>query len=71
MIVESEIREQSYIQRLSELEQQLQRELQKVKVKSEKPVEDQSEKIELLTKSMDNLVLEQENLQSLLNERVS
>ena len=54
------------MQRLSELEQQLQRE----KAKTVKPVEDQSEKIEMFTKSMDNLVLEQENLQSLINEKV-
>ena len=66
IIKDSEIREQSYIQRLSELEQQLQKE----KAKEIKPV-DQSEKIEMLTKSMDNLVLEQENLQSLLNEKVN
>lgn len=66
MIADSEIREQSYIQRLSELEQQLQRE--KTKIVPE--VEDQSGKIEMLTKSMDNLVLEQENFQSLLNEKV-
>ncbi|XP_001601237.1 golgin subfamily A member 2 [Nasonia vitripennis] len=64
-IADSEIREQSYIQRLSELEQQLQRE----KTKSVPEIEDQSEKIEMLTKSMDNLVLEQENFQSLLNEK--
>ncbi|XP_058795718.1 golgin subfamily A member 2 isoform X2 [Phymastichus coffea] len=64
-IEESEIREQSYIQRLSELEQQLQRE----KSKTVPPVEDQSEKIAILTKSMDNLVLEHENLQSMLNEK--
>ncbi|XP_014206904.1 golgin subfamily A member 2 [Copidosoma floridanum] len=64
-INDSEVREQSYIQRLSDLEQQLQRE----KNKPIKPIEDQTEKIDLLTKSMDNLVLEQENLQSLLNEK--
>jgi hypothetical protein len=51
---------------LSELEQQLQKE----KAKLVKPSEDQTQNIETLTKSVDNLVLEQENLQSLLNEKV-
>ncbi|KAJ8679773.1 hypothetical protein QAD02_015560 [Eretmocerus hayati] len=66
VIVDSEIREQSYIQRLSELEQHLQKNQKDV---VEKPQEDHLERIEMLTKSMDNLVLEQENLQSLLNEK--
>ncbi|KAL7300872.1 hypothetical protein TKK_0006427 [Trichogramma kaykai] len=70
-IVDSEIREQSYIQRLSELELHLQKEKDKIQAeeKISQPFEDQSAKIEMLTKSMDNLVLEQENLQSLMNQK--
>ena len=68
--MESEIREQSYIQRLSELEVQIQKEREEEK--PQQPlIQDQSEKIDMLTKSMDNLVLEQEHLHSVLNEKVT
>lgn len=65
---ESQEREQSYIQRLSDLELQLQRERERAD--SAQPTEDHKERIEVLTRNIDNLVLEQENLQLALSAKV-
>ncbi|KAK0090113.1 hypothetical protein PV325_002945 [Microctonus aethiopoides] len=60
-------REESLIQRLSLMEQHYQREKQKVD--SLLPLKDHEEKISHLTKSMDSLVLENDNLQRALHEK--
>lgn len=61
-------REQSYVQRLSELEQQLQREKEKVEnLSSLQPGKDQ---VDNLLKSIDELTLEQERFHITLSEKV-
>ncbi|XP_066595608.1 golgin subfamily A member 2-like isoform X2 [Prorops nasuta] len=67
LIEDLEIREQSYIKRLSDLEQQLQRE--KEKVDSLLPLESHREKIESMTRTIDELTLQEERLQMLLIEK--
>lgn len=67
-ISEFESREESYIQRLSDMEQHLQRE--RSKSESLMPTEDYQGRIDILTKNIDHLVLEQESLQAALNSKV-
>uniref|UniRef100_A0A0C9RFM4 Golga2 protein n=1 Tax=Fopius arisanus TaxID=64838 RepID=A0A0C9RFM4_9HYME len=62
-----EQREESFVQRLSVMEQQYQREKQRVETLL--PLEAHEEKISHLTKSMDALVVEHEGLQSTIRER--
>ncbi|XP_015108705.1 golgin subfamily A member 2 [Diachasma alloeum] len=66
-IGESEKREESLVQRLSVMEQQYQREKQRVE--SLLPLEAHEEKINHLTKSVDVLVVENETLQSSIREK--
>lgn len=67
-ISESKIREQSYVERLSDLEIQLQREKSRTTQPEEKK---HSEEIEILTKTINNLVEERKNFELLINERAS
>ncbi|XP_054012091.1 golgin subfamily A member 2-like [Hylaeus anthracinus] len=60
-------REESYVQRLSELEQQLQQE--KEKLENLLPLQDRKEQIDNLLKSVDELTLEQERLHIMLSEK--
>ncbi|XP_063983451.1 golgin subfamily A member 2 [Diachasmimorpha longicaudata] len=66
-ILENEKREESLVQRLSVMEQQYQREKQRVE--SLLPLEAHEEKISHLTKSMDALVVENETLQVNIREK--
>ena len=68
-IIEHELREKSYIQRLSEMEQQLQREREQIE--SLKPLLDSKDRIEILTRNIDNLVMEQESHQHAMSLKVS
>ncbi|XP_078034982.1 golgin subfamily A member 2 [Augochlora pura] len=62
-------REQSYVQRLSELEQQLQKE--KEKLENLLPLQDRQNEMNNLLKSIDELTLEQERLHITLSEKDS
>ncbi|XP_012279580.1 golgin subfamily A member 2 isoform X2 [Orussus abietinus] len=64
-----EVREQSYIQRLSFLEQQLQRERERAD--SSTSVENYKEQVDALTKNVEELTMVQNNLQDALNEKDS
>ncbi|XP_076638697.1 golgin subfamily A member 2 [Colletes latitarsis] len=64
-----QLREQSYVQRLSELEQQLQQE--KEKLENLLPLRDRKEQIDNLLKNIDELTLEQERLHITLSEKDS
>ncbi|XP_051166887.1 golgin subfamily A member 2 [Leptopilina boulardi] len=64
-IEELEAREKDYVQKLLQMEQQLQHEREQVE--SFKPLLEH--KVEMLTKNIDNLVLEQESLQLALNQK--
>lgn len=61
-------REQSYVQRLSELEQQLQQEREKLE--SLLPLQDSTDKIDNLLRNIDELQLEQERFHIILSEKV-
>ena len=61
-------REQSYVQRLSELEQQLQQEREKLE--SLLPLQDSTDKIDNLLRTIDELTLEQERFHIILSEKV-
>ncbi|XP_034945665.1 golgin subfamily A member 2-like [Chelonus insularis] len=60
-------REESFVQRLSNMEQQYQREKQRAE--SLLPLQDSENQIKHLTQSMDSLVLEHETLQGTLREK--
>ena len=62
-------REQSYVQRLSELEQQLQQEREKLE--SLLPLQDSTDKIDNLLRNIDELTLEQERFHIILSEKDS
>ena len=62
-------REQSYVQRLSELEQQLQQEREKLE--SLLPLQDSTDKIDNLLRTIDELQLEQERFHIILSEKDS
>ena len=62
-------REQSYVQRLSELEQQLQQEREKLE--SLLPLQDSTDKIDNLLRNIDELTLEQERFHIVLSEKDS
>ncbi|XP_076665638.1 golgin subfamily A member 2 [Andrena cerasifolii] len=62
-------REQSYVQRLSELEQQLQQEREKLE--SLLPLQDSTDKIDNLLRNIDELQLEQERFHIILSEKDS
>lgn len=64
---ELEIRERSYIERLSNLEQQLQSE--KEKVQDLFPLQNQKQHIDSLMKEIDELTLEQERLHIIISEK--
>ncbi|XP_076234729.1 golgin subfamily A member 2 [Calliopsis andreniformis] len=66
-IEDLQTREQSYVQRLSELEQQLQQEREKVEYLL--PLQDSKDKIDNLLKNIDELTLEQERLHITLSEK--
>lgn len=66
-IQELETREKDYVRKIMEMEEQLQHE--KERVECFKPHLEQ--KVELLTKNIDNLVIEQESLQLTLNQKDS
>ena len=68
-IEDLQLREQSYIQRLSELEQQVQQEREKVE--SLLPLQTQKGQIDTLLKNIDELTLEQERLHITLSEKDS
>lgn len=61
-------REQSYVQRLPELEQQLQQEREKLE--SLLPLQDSTDKIDNLLRNIDELQLEQERFHIILSEKV-
>ncbi|KAK2582590.1 hypothetical protein KPH14_004878 [Odynerus spinipes] len=64
---ELEIREKSYIERLSDFEQQLQSE--KIKVQGLLPLQDQKHHTDSLMKEIDELTLEQERLHIIISEK--
>lgn len=64
---ELEIREKSYIERLSDLEQQLQSE--KIKVEDLLPLQNQKYNTDSLMKEIDELTLEQERLHIIISEK--
>ncbi|XP_076164834.1 golgin subfamily A member 2 isoform X1 [Ptiloglossa arizonensis] len=64
-----QLREQSYVQRLSEFEQQLQQEREKLE--NLLPLRDRKEQIDNLLKNIDELTLEQERLHITLSEKDS
>nr|XP_034177776.1 golgin subfamily A member 2-like isoform X1 [Osmia lignaria] len=68
-IEDLQLREQSYIQRLSELEQQVQQEREKVE--NLLPLQTQKGQIDTLLKNIDELTLEQERLHITLSEKDS
>ncbi|XP_034177777.2 golgin subfamily A member 2 isoform X2 [Osmia lignaria lignaria] len=68
-IEDLQLKEQSYIQRLSELEQQVQQEREKVE--SLLPLQTQKGQIDTLLKNIDELTLEQERLHITLSEKDS
>ncbi|XP_024946857.1 golgin subfamily A member 2 isoform X2 [Cephus cinctus] len=67
LITQLELKERSYIDRLSDMEQQLQRE--KDKVESLTPAEDYKNQIESLTKNVDELLQDQHSVQLALSEK--
>lgn len=68
-IAELVLKDRNYIQLLSEMEQQLHREREQVV--SFKPLLEHKDQIEILTRNMDNLVIEQESLQLVLSRKVT
>ncbi|XP_033227569.1 golgin subfamily A member 2 isoform X2 [Belonocnema kinseyi] len=66
-IAELELKDRSYIQRLSEMEQQLHRESEQVV--SLKPLLEHKNQIDILTRHLDNLVIEQESLHLALSRK--
>jgi len=68
MISDLESREKSYIQRLSDLEQQLQHEREKNEVIL--PSQDHNDEVTNLTKNIEELTVQQERLHIALSEKV-
>lgn len=68
MISDLENREKSYVQRLSDLEQQLQHERQKNE--SLLPLQDRNDEINSLMKNIEELTAREEKLHTILSEKV-
>lgn len=61
-------KEQNHVEKISELEQQLQQEIEKVE--NLLPLQDRKDQIDNLLKNIDELTLEQERFHIILSEKV-